>query len=114
MIYQTMIRFIWDMVVLGGILSSFAIVVMTFWRPPERSVEDAIDFLVPVDLAKAEALLDAAAEGHIRSGVSVAEFRLLQRRRMHLYLELLRRMAHNSAVLIQLGNCHAAAGTAEL
>jgi hypothetical protein len=113
MIHQAIVRFIWDSIVLGGIASCFAVVIMIFWRPPERTVDDAIDYLVPVDLDRAEGLLDAAAEGHLRSRVSVAEFRSIQRRRMHLYLEILRRMAHNSAVLIQLGNRHAESGDVE-
>ena len=106
MIHQLIVRLVWDSVILGGILSCITIVILAFWRPPDRSIEDAVDYLVPVDLCKLEDLLDAAAEGQIRSGVSVSEFRVIQRQRMHLYLEFLRRMSHNSSVLIQLGNCH--------
>lgn len=106
MIHQLIVRLVWDCVIVGGILSCVTIVVLTFWRPPDRSIEDAVDFLIPVDLGRLQDLLDAAAEGQIRSGVSVSEFRVIQRQRMYLYLEFLRRMSHNSSVLIQLGNCH--------
>src|SRR5690348_6149967 len=105
MIHQAVVRLIWDSVLLGGVLSCLTVVILAFWHSPDRSVEDTVDFLVPVDLGKAESLLDAVAEGQIRGAVSVAEFRSIQRQRMYLYLELLRRMSHNSAVLIQLGNC---------
>lgn len=114
MIHQLIVRLVWDSVILGGILSCVTIVVLTFLRPPDRSIEDAVDYLIPVDLGKLENLLDAAAEGQIRSGVSVSEFRVIQRQRMHLYLEFLRRMSHNSSVLIQLGNCHVNGEQAEV
>lgn len=114
MIHQAIVRLVWDSFILGGILSCVAIFILALWRPPDRSIEDAVDFLVPVDLGKLEDLLDAAAEGRIRTSASVTEFRSIQRQRMYLYLEFLRRMSHNSGVLIQLGNCQVNGGRAEL
>ena len=70
-------------------------------RFPKRDADDVIPFLYPVDLALAEALLDPAAEFECRWRMSRVQFREAQRKRMRLYLELTRRMAHNATVLVR-------------
>jgi hypothetical protein len=70
-------------------------------RFPNRDVDDVIPFLYPVDLSLAESLLDPAAEFQYRWKLSPRQFREAQRKRMRLYLELTRRMAHNSKVLVE-------------
>jgi hypothetical protein len=76
-------------------------------RFPRRDFDDVVHFLYPVDLALAEALLDPAAEFDFRWRLSPREFRQAQRKRMRLYLELVRRMSHNSKVLVEFGNTEA-------
>jgi hypothetical protein len=70
-------------------------------RFPKRDVDDVIPFLYPVDIPLAEALLDPAAEFEFRWRLTPQEFRVAQRKRMRLYLELTRRMSHNATVLVQ-------------
>jgi hypothetical protein len=60
--------------------------------------------LYPVDLSLAESLLDPAEDFSLRWSLSPRAYREAQRRRMRLYLELVRRMAHNSVVLVEFGN----------
>jgi hypothetical protein len=73
-------------------------------RFPRRDFDDVVYFLYPVDLSLAESLLDPAAEFEYRWRLSPREFREAQRKRMRLYLELVRRMSHNSKVLVEFGN----------
>ena len=73
-------------------------------RFPRRDFDDVVHFLYPVDLPLAESLLDPAAEFEYRWRLSPREFREAQRKRMRLYLELVRRMSHNSMVLVEFGN----------
>jgi hypothetical protein len=70
-------------------------------RFPKRDVDDVVPFLYPVDIALAESLLDPAAEFNYRWKLNRRQFRAAQRKRMRLYLELTRRMAHNSRVLVE-------------
>ena len=78
------------------------------WRawtwPQTREIDEVIHFLYPVDLSLAEALLDPAAEFAISWSLTPEEFREAQRKRLGLYLEVVRRMAHNSMVLLEFGN----------
>jgi hypothetical protein len=71
---------------------------------PRRDLDDVVPFLYPVNLALAESLLDPAADLSMRWSLSPGAYREEQRRRMRLYLELVRRMAHNSVVLVEFGN----------
>jgi len=73
-------------------------------RFPRRDFDDVVHFLYPVDLSLAEALLDPAAEFDISWKLAPQEFREAQRKRMSLYVELVRRMAHNSKVLVEFSN----------
>jgi hypothetical protein len=60
--------------------------------------------LYPVDSSLLAGLLDPATDLGMRWNLSPRRFREEQRRRMRLYRELLRRMAHNSAVLAEFDN----------
>jgi len=75
-------------------------------RFPKRDVDvdDVVPFLYPVDISLAESLLDPAAEFEFRWKLGRLEFREAQRKRMRLYLEVTRRMAHNSKVLVQFAD----------
>jgi hypothetical protein len=90
----------WTMVAWGA-LSCIYMLRCAWTRFPKRDVDDVIPFLYPVNLALAESLLDPASEFEYRWRLSPREFRAAQRKRMRLYLELTRRMAHNSRVLVE-------------
>jgi hypothetical protein len=92
--------FTWTMVAWGA-LSCIYMLRCAWTRFPKRDVDDVIPFLYPVNLALAESLLDPASEFEYRWRLRPREFRAAQRKRMRLYLELTRRMAHNSRVLVE-------------
>jgi hypothetical protein len=96
------IIFTW-LIVAWGALSCIYMLRCAWSRFPRRDVDvdDVIPFLYPVDLSLAESLLDPAAEFEFRWKLSPPQFREAQRKRMRLYLELTRRMAHNSRVLVE-------------
>ncbi len=73
-------------------------------RTPKLTLGDVVHFLYPVDLSLLEGLLDPAAELELRWNLSPRALREAQRRRMRLYTELLRRMAHNSSILAEFDN----------
>lgn len=90
----------WLIVAWGGLACVYML--RCAWaRFPKRDVDDVIPFLYPVDLNLAETLLDPAAEFEFRWKLSGPQFRAAQRKRMRLYLELTRRMAHNATVLVR-------------
>jgi hypothetical protein len=92
--------FTW-LIVAWGALSCIYMLQRAWSRFPERDVDDVIPFLYPVDISLAESLLDPAADFEYRWKLSPRQFREAQRKRMRLYLELTRRMAHNSRVLVE-------------
>jgi hypothetical protein len=73
-------------------------------RVPKLVLGDVIHFLYPVDSSLLASLVDPAADFELRWNLSPRSFHEEQRRRMRLYRELLRRMAHNSAVLAEFDN----------
>ena len=89
------------LIVAWGALSCIYMLGRAWSRFPSRDVDDVIPFLYPVDLSLAESLLDPAEEFGYRWKLSPQRFREAQRKRMRLYLELTRRMAHNSRVLVE-------------
>jgi hypothetical protein len=94
------IVFTWLMVAWGA-LSCIYMLRCAWRRFPHRDVDDVIPFLYPVDISLAESLLDPAAEFEFRWKLGPQQFRQAQRKRMRLYLELTRRMSHNSKVLVE-------------
>jgi hypothetical protein len=95
--------FIWLMIAWGA-LACIYMLRCAWTRFPRRDLDDVVHFLHPVDLSLAESLLDPAADFALRWNTTPRAFREAQRRRMRLYLELVRRMSHNSRVLIEFGN----------
>jgi hypothetical protein len=95
------------LIIAWGAFSCIYMLFCAWTRFPRRDFDDVVHFLYPVDLALAEALLDPAAEFEFRWKLSPQEFRQAQRKRMRLYLELVRRMSHNSKVLVEFGNVEA-------
>jgi hypothetical protein len=94
------ISFTW-LIVAWGVLACIYMLRCAWSRFPKRDVDDVIPFLYPVDISLAESLLDPAAEFQYRWKLTPRQFRAAQRKRMRLYLELTRRMAHNSRVLVE-------------
>ena len=94
------IIFTW-LIVAWGAVACIYMLRCAWARFPKRDVDDVIPFLYPVDISLAESLLDPAAEFEYRWKLSPSQFRAAQRKRMRMYLELTRRMAHNSRVLVE-------------
>ena len=71
---------------------------------PARTIDDVRPYLRPTELQELEEILDPANEANFQFRLSPAEFRQLQRKRIHLMREYLLRMSHNALVLIEWGN----------
>jgi len=71
---------------------------------PSRTIDDVRSYLRPTQLEELEEILDPANEANFKFRLSPAEFRQLQRKRIHLMREYLLRMSHNALVLIEWGN----------
>ena len=104
------VTILWNLIIATGFLSCVIIAAWIWFHFPDRTADDVIDFLLPVDLEKAERLIDANAETHLRCDLSGRDFRKMQRKRIHLYVALVNRMAHNAAVLIDWANREAEGG----
>jgi len=88
---------------IAGIGLSVIFVLLWMWfQFPEREANDVVEFLQRVDLESLNSLLDPVAEAVLRKSMSSREFRRVQRKRVHLCIELLRRMVHNIEILLQL------------
>jgi hypothetical protein len=87
-------------VFLGFLLFAIAV----WYRLSDRTSEDVVDYLRPVGREKLESLLDPGNELSMRVFLSRQEFRKAQIKRVHLYRELVRRMAHNAGILADLAN----------
>lgn len=98
----------WNLVTLAILQWSVLAMLYMIWlilsKRAGRFIDDVPEFLRPVDLEQAEALLDPAVDHELRWKLDASTFREVQRRRTHLYLELVGRMAHNARVLVDLGN----------
>jgi hypothetical protein len=70
-------------------------------RGPERTIQDLIPLLEPINLEEVELLFDPGEASFLRSNFSDAEFSALQNKRLDLAREYLRRMAHNAAALAE-------------
>lgn len=98
---------LWYLVITAGFVACIATLALVWFKFPERSIHDVVDFLLPVDLEKLSSLLDPQAEAVLRSSLDRAEFRKLQRKRIHLCISLFQRMSHNAAVLVDWANSEA-------
>jgi len=103
------IIFTW-LIVAWGALACIYMLRCAWSRFPRRDVDadDVIPFLYPVDISLAESILDPAAEFECRWKLGPRRFREAQRKRMRLYLELTRRMAHNARVLVEYADAEKA------
>src|ERR1051325_3315166 len=103
----------WYLIITAGFIATVVTIGLIWFRFPDRTIHDVADYLLPVDFDKAEALLDPQEEATLRKDLSPTEFRALQRKRIHLYLAIVQRMAHNSAVLIEWANREAETATGQ-
>lgn len=86
-----------------GIGLSVIFVLLWMWfQFPEREAGDVVEFLQRVDLESLNSLLDPVAEAVLRKSMSSREFRRVQRKRVHLCIEILRRISHNVEIVLQL------------
>src|SRR5689334_22658250 len=113
MIVQFIVHYLWNFIIAIGVISCLAVALKVWFRFPDRTVDDVVDFLVPIDFERVESLLDPAFEWNLKTCLTAAEFRKVQRKRIHLYIEFLQRMTHNATILIQLGNREAEGRDAE-
>ena len=95
---------LWYLIITAGFVAAALAVWLMWFRFPDRTINDVTDYLLPVDFEKAEGLLDPQTEAILRKELTPEEFRALQRKRIHHYLALVQRMAHNAAVLIEWAN----------
>ncbi|HEY6183726.1 MAG TPA: hypothetical protein VIW67_15875 [Terriglobales bacterium] len=102
---------LWYLIITAGFVAAALAVWLMWFRFPDRTINDVTDYLLPVDFEKAEGLLDPQTEAILRKELEPEEFRALQRKRVHLYLALVQRMAHNAAVLIEWANREARTAT---
>ncbi len=68
----------------------------------------------PVDLAAFRNLMDPREREFLRARVSAADFRRLERQRLRAARVYVRRVAHNAAVLVRLGEAARASADAEV
>jgi hypothetical protein len=104
---------IWYLFITAGFIAAALAIWLMWFRFPDRTIDDVTDYLLPVDFEKAEGLLDPQTEAILRKELSPEEFRALQRKRIHHYLALVQRMAHNAAVLIEWANREARTATGQ-
>jgi len=102
-----------SLIIAWGAIACIYMLRRAWTRFPRRDLDDIVHFLYPVDLELAQALLDPALEFESSWKLSRQEFRRVQRRRMRLYLEIVRRMSHNSKVLVEFGNAEIHRGDAD-
>src|SRR5689334_15863107 len=69
------------------------------YRPRYRRLQDVILFVRHLDMSHFEALVDSSEEWGIRNALPEQDFQELQKERIQLAFEYLRRMAHNSGVI---------------
>jgi hypothetical protein len=95
---------VWYLLITAGFVAFIVTVALIWFRFPDRTVDDVADYLLPIDFEKAEHLLDPQTEAILRKELTPSEFRSLQRKRIHCYVAMVKRMSHNSAVLIEWAN----------
>ena len=92
-------------VLVAAVTFTFLAVTLQIWRRfPRRSADDLIPFLQSISADELAQLFDPREEARLRSEIPEKDFRILQRKRLHLADEYLQRMAHNAAVLAEWAN----------
>lgn len=92
------------LVLVGGWLAVALTSIWGLFDLRDRTAEEVADYLVPVDMARLESILDPAVEYAYRLYLSKREFRHIQLRRVHQLLELVNRISRNALILIDYAN----------
>ncbi len=87
-----------------ALLAVFRLSIFLRRRAPISTITELVAHSRPVDLQSFRNLVDPDEEAYLRSSLSRADFRRLQRARMIAANEYVRRTAHNAALLLQLGD----------
>jgi hypothetical protein len=93
---QTMIFWV---VSLALLLTFFIKIYRRVHANPNRTFDELVQYIRTVDLDSLRELIDVAGEGYLRLNLSRSSFRELQRSRVHLLQEFLKRMSHNARFL---------------
>lgn len=87
-----------------AVLTSVLLLKLAFGRQiPVRDLNELVAQSEPVDLAAFRNLIDSGEEEYLRANLAPAEFREIQRARMRAALQYVERTAHNSALLVRIG-----------
>jgi hypothetical protein len=70
---------------------------------PEVDLDEIVAFLQPVNVEAFAEAMDVSQDSYLRHSHSPLEFQKLQRKRMRVAAEYLRRMSHNAALLQRVG-----------
>jgi hypothetical protein len=99
---------IWNLatwtVIASAMGAMFYMVALALRKSPFRIIDDVPLYLRPVDLEQAETLLDPGRDYELRWKLDAKSLYEVQRRQSRLFLELVKRMAHNARVLVEMGN----------
>ena len=94
------------MVLSAGLLLLFVYAAWTNLRRrhmPEVDLDEIVAFLQPVNVEAFAEAMDLSQDAYLRHSYSPTEFQKLQRKRMRVAAEYLRRMSHNAALLQRVG-----------
>ncbi|SRR5258708_31981794 len=80
-------------------ISLLVVLYLRIYRFSDRTAYDVAAYLRPVDLEQVRDLLSPEPEQYLRLNLAAAQFKTLQRKRIHLGLEHIGRLAHNAGVL---------------
>ena len=95
---------LWCLPILGIIASFIYMAIRAWFDFPNRTADDVVEFLQHVDLNAFSSLLNPMEEASLRAAMDRRNFRHVQRKRIYLCMEYVKRMAHNADVLLELGN----------
>ena len=90
----------------AGLLLLFmyaAVVNLRRRRAPEVGLDEVIPFLLPVNMEALAEALDTSHDQYLRHTTSREQFQKVQRKRIRLAAEYLRRMSRNAALLQSIG-----------
>lgn len=89
--------------ILFGLVAVLALLYRKIYAVHDRTAEEVLPFLRPVEVKEVEDLFSASTERYLRLNLTPQRFRRAQRQRMHLALEYIRRISHNALILQEWG-----------
>ncbi len=85
------------------VVAALALLYRHIYGVDDRTAEEVLPYLRPVDVREVQHLFSATAERYLRLNLTPSQFRRAQRQRMHLALEYIRRISHNARILQEWG-----------